>query len=56
MMQSDDAEICLQREKAIGRLEDYRAKIASVEGEIVSDVASQLRGWEDFVKNIFRST
>ena len=53
MMQSDDAEICLQREKAIGRLEDYRAKIASVEGEIVSDVASQLRGWEGISSKIY---
>ena len=53
MMQSDDAEICLQREKVIGRLEDYRAKIASVEGEIVSDVASQLRGWEGISSKIY---
>ncbi len=53
MMQSDDAKICLQREKAIGRLEDYRAKIASVEGEIVSDVASQLRGWEGISSKIY---
>ncbi len=31
---------------AIGRMEDYRTKIAGIDGEVISDVASTLRGWE----------
>lgn len=33
-------------DKVIAKLEDYRQKIGSVKGEIVSDVAASLRGWE----------
>lgn len=33
-------------DKVIAKLEDYRQKIGSAEGEIVSDVAATLRGWE----------
>jgi CRISPR-associated protein Cas1 len=38
------------------RLEDYRTKINSLEGEIVSDVASQLRGWEGLSSKIYFDT
>lgn len=40
-------------EKAIARLEDYRRKIETVEGDIVSDVASTLRGWEGVSSKIY---
>lgn len=39
--------------KAIDRLEDYRNKIKAVDGEIVSDVAAALRGWEGVASNIY---
>lgn len=44
------------RNKSISRLEDYRTKINSLEGEIVSDVASQLRGWEGLSSKIYFDT
>ena len=40
-------------EEAIARLEDYRPKIETVEGDIVSDVASTLRGWEGVASKIY---
>jgi CRISPR-associated protein Cas1 len=45
-----------RRDKAIARLEDYRTKIASIDGEIVSDVAAQLRGWEGVASKIYFET
>lgn len=51
--QTKDKNIC---EKAISRLEDYRSKIMSLDGEIVSDVASQLRGWEGLSSKIYFNT
>lgn len=33
-------------ENTIRKLEDYKAKIKTVNGEYISDIASQLRGWE----------
>lgn len=42
--------------KAISRLEDYRTKILGIEGEIVSDVAATLRGWEGVSSNIYFET
>mgnify|MGYP001354009872 FL=1 len=53
MMKAGDTTIDCLREKAISRLEDYRTKIASVEGEIVSDVSAQLRGWEGVSSKIY---
>jgi CRISPR-associated protein Cas1 len=44
------------RNKSISRLEDYRTKINSLEGEIVSDAASQLRGWEGLSSKIYFDT
>lgn len=40
-------------QRAIRRLEDYRNKIAVLEGEIVSDIAPNLRGWEGIASNIY---
>lgn len=42
--------------KAISRLEDYRTKIAGINGEIVSDIAATLRGWEGVASNIYFET
>lgn len=38
---------------ALRRLEDYRNKIAAVEGQVISDVASTLRGWEGVASKIY---
>ncbi|KAA6341692.1 CRISPR-associated endonuclease Cas1 [termite gut metagenome] len=40
-------------EKAINRLEDYRQKIETIDGEIVSDIAPTLRGWEGVASKIY---
>ena len=53
MMKADADDFNRRREKAISRLEDYRTKIASLEGDIVSDVSSQLRGWEGVASKIY---
>lgn len=53
MMKADSDDLNRKREKAISRLEDYRTKIASLEGDIVSDVAAQLRGWEGVASKIY---
>ena len=42
--------------KSISRLEDYRTKIATLEGQVVPDVAPQLRGWEGLSSKIYFST
>lgn len=43
-------------EKNISRLEDYRTKIASLKGDIVHDIAHNLRGWEGLASRIYFST
>ncbi|MGM9740222.1 MAG: CRISPR-associated endonuclease Cas1 [Candidatus Cryptobacteroides sp.] len=40
-------------ERVVNRLEDYKRKIRQLEGEIVSDVASTLRGWEGLASKIY---
>lgn len=44
------------RDKSIARLEDYRTKIDNIEGDVVPDVASQLRGWEGVASKIYFKT
>lgn len=56
MMRADDPETDATRNKSIQRLEDYRAKISTLDGEIVSDIASQLRGWEGVSSKIYFET
>lgn len=56
MMKSNDQVIGTKCEKSISRLDDYRTKIASIDGEIVSDVSSQLRGWEGAASKIYFET
>lgn len=42
-------------DKIIGRLNDYKDKIKNAEGEVISDIAPSLRGWEGAAsKNYFR--
>ncbi|MBQ2856406.1 MAG: CRISPR-associated endonuclease Cas1 [Bacteroidaceae bacterium] len=56
MMRTDDVEIDKARTKSISKLEDYREKITRLDGDIVSDVASQLRGWEGVSSKIYFET
>lgn len=56
MMRTKDSTIDNIRNKSISRLEDYRSKIAALDGDIVSDVASQLRGWEGISSKIYFET
>lgn len=42
--------------KSIHRLEDYRTKISSAQGVIVSDIAATLRGWEGLASKIYFDT
>ena len=48
-------DICVEKsiQKAINRLEDYRNKVKQIEGEIVSDIAPTLRGWEGIASKIY---
>lgn len=43
-------------DKSVNRLEDYRHKIMGLEGEIVSDISSTLRGWEGVSSKIYFDT
>jgi CRISPR-associated protein Cas1 len=52
MMQTDDVS-SREIDKAVNRLEDYRNKIKKLDGEIVSDIASTLRGWEGVSSKIY---
>ena len=40
-------------EKTAVRLDEYRKKVKELKGEEVSDIASQLRGWEGIVSKIY---
>lgn len=42
--------------KSINRLEDYRVKIRALDGDIVSDIAATLRGWEGVASKIYFDT
>jgi len=56
MMRTSDAVVERKVQKSISRLEDYRTKITAIEGEIVSDVAATLRGWEGVASSIYFGT
>lgn len=43
-------------DKNIARIDDYRAKVQSLKGEIVSDIAPSLRGWEGRAATIYFHT
>lgn len=53
MMQPENGVERWQVDKAVNRLEDYRSKIAGLDGEIVSDIAATLRGWEGVSSKIY---
>ena len=40
-------------EKSVTKLEDYRTKMRTLDGEVVSDIASTLRGWEGISSKIY---
>ena len=56
MMQCGDGVVQNKVRTAINRLEDYRTKIAGIDGEVVSDVAATLRGWEGVASKIYFET
>lgn len=53
MFASDDPLLRQAVEKASRRLEQYRSKIADLQGKQVGDVAPTLRGWEGFSSKIY---
>lgn len=55
-MNAPDESTINRVQTAIRRLEDYRTKIASVDGEVISDIASSLRGWEGLASKIYFET
>lgn len=56
MIKTDDDRARRIAERSIARLEDYKNKISRLEGEIVNDIASTLRGWEGQASRIYFST
>ncbi|MFI3298137.1 MAG: CRISPR-associated endonuclease Cas1 [bacterium] len=53
MMQTEDDAVKRQRDKAISRLDDYITKIKALKGDVIPDIASQLRGWEGVSSKIY---
>ena len=45
-----------ERKRNFDRIEDYRVKVSTLDGEMVSDVAPTLRGWEGQASRIYFST
>lgn len=56
LFQTDTVENEKLVQKNIGRIEDYRNKVRKLEGEVVSDVAPTLRGWEGQASRIYFAT
>jgi len=56
MLQTNNNIVQQKVQKTIQRLEDYRTKIAAIEGEVVADIAAKLRGWEGIASNIYFET
>jgi len=56
LLQPRDTGLEKERKRNIDRIEDYRNKVSKLEGEIVSDVAPTLRGWEGQVSRIYFAT
>ena len=58
LMMNTDGGMRLQNiiDKNINRLEDYKNKIATLEGEIVNDISATLRGWEGVASKIYFDT
>jgi len=43
-------------DKAIRRISDYQTKVKSLKGEVISDIAPKLRGWEGVSSKIYFET
>ncbi len=56
MMEAESEELQRKVQKSINRLEDYRTKISNITGDIVSDEAATLRGWEGVASKIYFET
>lgn len=55
-METQNTVILNKINSAINRLEDYRTKIEHIDGEVISDIASTLRGWEGLSSKIYFET
>ncbi len=53
MLAATDTSVGFSVDKTIRRLEDYRTKIASAEGNVVAEMAPTLRGWEGVASKIY---
>lgn len=53
LLSSDLPERKIAVSRVVNRLEDYKNKIKHLDGDIVSDVASTLRGWEGLSSKIY---
>ncbi len=56
MMSPEDGQLQQLVDKSINRLEDYRKKISALDGDIVNDISSTLRGWEGVSSKIYFDT
>lgn len=52
-MTTEDAPTRNRVNTAIRRLEDYRNKVKQIDGEVISDISSTLRGWEGLASKIY---
>jgi len=43
-------------DKAISKLRDYKDKVMNIDGEVISDIASSLRGWEGASSKVYFET
>jgi len=43
-------------DKAIRRISDYQTKVKALKGEVISDIAPKLRGWEGLASKIYFET
>ena len=53
LMSSEIPERKVEVNRVVNRLDDYKKKVSMLEGDIVSDVASTLRGWEGLSSKIY---
>lgn len=56
LLQPWDTGLERERKRNIERIEDYRTKVSKLDGEMLSDVAPTLRGWEGQASRIYFST
>ena len=56
LLQPRDTSLEYELKRNIDRIEGYRMKVSNLEGDVVSDVAPSLRGWEGQASRIYFST